>query len=613
MRLSKAFIASASIGLIALFVLPGQEGAYRLSKWGISGFALLVLSGGFLFSLRKSPALFVPRERTFFLAGAAFLASAILLPISSTPFMTAHLAGALRLLMGFSFAYLTALAFDGQPAVKRQGLKVISAMGGLCACIVILQAAGLDILANTFFTSAEFRSPGTFGNPNWAAAFLLPLAPLSLALTRTSADRREKKVYAFITLLITVGTFATLSKAGILALIGGMTAYFLFDHKIASPVRRRIVSAIVLIVLAVLVFAFMNGSLFTLPWMRGRLFLWEGALLLIAGHPVAGVGLGGYLPLYPQAAVSIIHGDPNAFMPLDTISFMHNDVLQMAVEGGLPTALLYLSLIAWALYLSYRRNEDLSQGVGAAIAGLFLYGLADSPFQLPATFMLFWFLLGWMMSGSKNSASGNEYKENLPRHRLKIAGFLGVLVIIALLAFTQGIRFTVGDLLWSKGKLLLSQQKAFGIEALQMATGFLPDVGQVRSDYAKALARSGRTSEALRELDAARNVYFNFDNVFLQLELLRRTGDRTTAITGWQKLSGDFPGLVTPHFKLGLLYLEDKSFGPAIAEFQQVLKLDQKSKQAALYREKARQILKTVAAAGFSDNLPLTAPPMGTD
>lgn len=114
----KAFIASASIGLIALFLMPGYEGAYRLSKWGFSGFALFFLSMAFLFSTRKSTDSLIPRERLLFLIAAAFVTSSIILPIWFTPYTYPHIGGALRLIIGFSFAYFTALVFEKKRLYK---------------------------------------------------------------------------------------------------------------------------------------------------------------------------------------------------------------------------------------------------------------------------------------------------------------------------------------------------------------------------------------------------------------------------------------------------------------------------------------------------------------
>ncbi len=62
--------------------------------------------------------------------------------------------------------------------------------GAVCALVVLLQTVGLRWLTRDVYTGLEFRAPGTFGNPNWAAAFLASLVPLALGLAAITKQRR---------------------------------------------------------------------------------------------------------------------------------------------------------------------------------------------------------------------------------------------------------------------------------------------------------------------------------------------------------------------------------------------------------------------------------------
>lgn len=626
---AKAIIAPASIGLIALFVMPGFEGAYRLSKWGMSGFALLILSAAFLFSIRNAAFSFIPKERRLFLIAVIFAASAIALPAGFTQFTTAHYTGSLRLLMGLSFAYLTALSFNGgtitkdnknereknvppihpkkmdgrgfptppegfpdEPEIKRLGLKLIVVIGGICSIIVIMQAAGVtSFLSNTHFTSVEFRSPGTFGNPNWAVAFLLPLAPISFGLIRHATNLREKYLFRILTVLIVTGTIVTLSKSGILALMSGITIFILLDNRMHKKTRRMIFSVLFIVTATIILLAVVHGYFSTLPgspsWMRGRIFLWKGAFKLIADHLLAGTGLGGYLPSYPYAAARVINGDSTAFMPLGKIDFLHNDPLQFAVEGGLLTGFLYLVLIFTAVYKASRHRDPMSRGTGAAVAAIFFHGFADSPLQLPASFMLFWFLMGWIMAGNQDKGEDSRDKNVPPIPKT----FACVILIISLLSLTQFIRFIGGNILWSNGRIQLAERKSSGVKSLQVASIFLHEVGDVRYAYANALNASGLHREALYEIDSALRVYSDFDAMYLRLRLLEKINGSSSVIEGWNKLSREFPLLVTPHYELGSIYLSKGDKESAVKEFMAVLNTNQDTARAMLYQEKVRQFL----------------------
>lgn len=590
---SKPFIASVSVGLVALFFLPGQEGAYRLSKWGISGFALLLLSGAFLFSRKKSSLPLLPKETFLFGIVLTFIATSIIIPAGFTPFTNVHIAGALRLLMGFSFAYLTTLAFQEWPLLKRRGISYIAAAGGLSSVIVILQALGIRLFEIPFPGSVEFRSPGTFGNPNWAAAFLLALAPLSLSLISSSHSHREKMMYRGLTLLIIVATFSTLSKAGVLALLGGLIVYYLMGHELKPSVRYLSILVSVLLATSLLLLIHGNDYLAALPWIRGRLFLWQGALVLISDHPIAGVGLGGYLPSYLGVATGLIHGDPTVFMPLSRIDFLHNDPLQIAVEGGLLSGFSYLALVCATVWIAYKRNDVISRGVGAAVSALFLNGLADSPLQVPATFFLFWFLVGWTMSGDNDETSTYVPENSRKKHWSVRAIFTAGMLLIASLGFVQGIRFTIGNYFWSKGNMLVEERKASGITALRIAAECLPEIGNVRSSYAKSLVAAGLDQEAVVQLDAASSVYSDFNDRFLRLRLLGKTTNNAN-VNDWQQLDKDFPALVTPHIELGTLYLNKGDKRAAVQEFLKVVGNKQNTKAAGLYREKARYMLEKI-------------------
>lgn len=585
MRLiSPALFAAASLGLVALFVLPDLPGAYRLSKWGMSGVVLMVLAALLLAARVGGRQWAMPRERTLVALAAAFAAAAIVLPLGSTEFAVAHGAGMLRMAMGVSFALLTALAFAAEPERRRQGLMLLATIGGACALVVILQALGVELLRNQHFQSAEFRAPGTFGNPNWAAAFLLPLAPLTLALLASEASTSGKRLLRVLLVLIVAATLATLSKAGALALCGGLIVYALLGGTPAG--RRRGLAAIVAAAIALTAILALFGDRFTtLSWVQGRLFLWHGALYLAAENPLAGLGLGGYMPAYPRAAAQVIGGDAEAFMPLGVISFLHNDPLQIAVEGGLVTAVLYLALVATVALMSHRRADVLSRGVGAAIIAIFLYGFADSPLQLPATFMLFWFLVGWLCAG--RSEPGAEPSQAVPSARHRRIAVTGFVIVALAIGSVEAVRFTAGNLLWADGASPDQRGDRTGEAALRRAVALLPDVGQLRSAYARVLLARGQRDEALRQLEVAGRLYHNVDDLYRRITLL----DRAQHQQAWQDLAARFPALITPHFRLGLIHLQRGEIAQARQAFNRVMSSSQTGRAARGYKERARVTL----------------------
>jgi hypothetical protein len=163
-ELVPALIVSAT----ALFALPNEAGGFRLAKWGALG---LTIALGAAWFLRLAPRR-LPRTWP---ALWIFLASAIVLPALDGSFAPTHWGTALGTITGLAVYFLTVIAINDTIVGRRRNLVVLTVAGSLCSLVVLSQAMGLRWLTSDIYTGLEFRSPGTFGNPNWAAAFLAPL------------------------------------------------------------------------------------------------------------------------------------------------------------------------------------------------------------------------------------------------------------------------------------------------------------------------------------------------------------------------------------------------------------------------------------------------------
>ncbi len=587
-------LPALGVGLVALVVFPGHQGAYRIAKWGASGVALALLCVGAPTALWRSRSL-LPTQRRLLLVGVLFVALSLVGPWFTTPFVEAHIARALRLLLGLAFAYWTGRIVATTHAAARLGALTLVAVASTIATLVLLQAVGSEVLAFPALDGTEFRSPGTLGNPNWAAAYLAPIAPVAFALAHGTLGK-PRHLLLSSGALISMAVVATLSKAGMLSLGVGLAALVLFGSRRAREAlrqRRVAVAVAILLVGVVVAIAAASAQLETWSWVRGRLFLWECALLAIWEHPFTGLGLGGFLPAYPELAARIIDGDPGVFMPLGSIDFVHHDALQIAAEGGLFTLLGWLWMLWSALAVALRSGQHLQRGIGAGLVVLIAHGLADSPFQLPASFMLLWLFLGWLMATptSPPTADSLAATKRDRAHRRQRLALASTALLCASLGVVEATRTLVGDLVWTKAVRLLAEGDSRGLDGLQLAATLLPEVGTVRSTSARALARLGRTEEAALELDAARRLRFEFEDAFLALDLANEGRDRATAIAGWQELSLRFPALLTPHYRQAQLQLEAGNPELAIQALRHVVESTQDTPRARALREVARRKL----------------------
>ncbi|MES1178232.1 MAG: O-antigen ligase family protein [Myxococcales bacterium] len=579
------------VALTAWFALPEQAGGYRLAKWGMLGWALSVLS--FVLLVR----LFAARQRAVRWpepgwALGLFMVGSIGLPLLSPALSPTHWPGALGLLSGLALFSVTALAINTVAAARRASLAVLTLSGAVCALLVLSQAAGLRWLTEGLPTTLEFRSPGSFGNPNWAAAFLAPLAPLSLALAASSGASGWRKLHHANAALLALATAATLSKGGLLSLGAGAVAYALLDPRLPRTRRRTLLGAMLAGALGLLLLAWHLDWWATAPWLRGRLFLWRVALWLASEHPLTGVGLAGYVAEYGRAAATLLQHDPGRFMPLSSVDFAHNDVLQFAAEGGVLSAAAFVLVGVQALRRATRRQSDaLYRAAGAALAAIYVNGLADSPLREPATFALFFFLLGWLApTAPATTAMPSPWTRR---------GVAALLALVGLLSALQGIRYTAGHLLWTRGRDAFKGDRsaaaaAIALSDLSRARFYLPEHGRIASHYTLALARAGQWHAALEAAKVTNSLHFDFDDQMLQRDLEADLLSPEDAIALWQGFAARYPQLLTPQLRLGDLYRERGDVAAATRAYQRVLGASQDTPRAGQVREQARRKLRAL-------------------
>ncbi|MCO6449746.1 MAG: O-antigen ligase family protein [Caldilineales bacterium] len=245
---------------------------------------------------------------------------------------------------------------------------------------------------------------------------------------------------------VTVTLFAllmTISRGAWLGLILGAALSYLICRWWARPNRQNgisfdmalRISGIVLILLAAAMIALalfwpnLSGLIERLsasPTLFSRLQLWQQALDLIGDYPFTGSGLGSTMMVH-TTYVMILH--------VGFIPHMHNLLLQIAVEQGLPAMLALLGFLALSLAAIRSRVKDrgmtpLALGALTALLTLFLHGMVDSGLYasllVPALFLPFGFALGLRVEPPQASRVG------LPAYLIRIV-LLATLVLILLL------------------------------------------------------------------------------------------------------------------------------------------------------------------------------------
>jgi putative inorganic carbon (HCO3(-)) transporter len=314
--------------------------------------------------------------------------------------------------------------------------------GGLLAALGLLgtdwqhKVPGLTDIVRSLPQVVQGLSRDQTGfHPNIVAGALLWVVLPLLAVTVVAWSEGEPRRYRgravriglLLLLLLTAGTLVLTQSRFALASAGAGAGLLLW---LAVP-RLRLWLALLLVLAGVLVAMLgpeqLTGRAGDTPDAQSgtlsdsiivRVQVWQSALHAIADNPLTGMGLDNFRRLmpfrYPAAPV------PDSY----DIGHAHNQLLQAAVDLGLPGLVGYLALWLGAALLaakSYLSSADpwrraLAAGIGAALLASFLHGLTDTVALVSKPGIMFWGLLAidaalWLQvsaGGITTATSGSE-------------------------------------------------------------------------------------------------------------------------------------------------------------------------------------------------------------
>ncbi len=214
-----------------------------------------------------------------------------------------------------------------------------------------------------------------------------------------SEDIARRVILSFPLLLLLLALTFSLSRSGWISFFLSALAYSLWLALGPRRKRIRIYLAMLLgVILATIILSltlnrdvlglragtlndFLDNPASGLTF-SGRKMLWQSTLLMIRDHPLLGIGPGAFWAEYPQyRRFGEFHGE----------SHSHNDLLQLAAESGVPSALVLVLLLikAFRVWLkNYRRGMNrfqrrVSIGIIFGILGFFLQDQFDFHFHIP--------------------------------------------------------------------------------------------------------------------------------------------------------------------------------------------------------------------------------------
>jgi len=435
----------------------------------------------------------------------------------------------------FFLVYRLAL-FYFAPEKRERGAFILLAGAALAAAYAVLQYAGADFIKWSIYI------PGTMGNPNLVAEYLLMALPLSFYMA-FSGGRKNAALGAAFFMLVFSGLIVTKSRAGFVGLIISVLVFFFFYTRSLSPLfglfiknnRKRLVASALIAAAAVVAVIAATGILSEMLTVydemasvfRGntsgsvRITLWKTALAVIRDHSFAGCGTGGYRHFYTK------------YQPYDFMKFVahfvvhkqaHNDFLQIWAENGIFALGFFLAALAVCFAALARKMRSGVHGealLGAALAAC-LAAVCTSmffsfPLQAPASSSIIFILMGFCLAPGESRREDAFFPAGHKEGKTLgiVVGALGLLFLFSVLNyFSSEIYFKRGSNYYDAGKYSVSTEYFKKFLELKNAGD--------KGPYAlsKSLYNEGKYPEAARYADLALSYAPSFEHYYFDAAII---------------------------------------------------------------------------------------------
>lgn len=343
-------------------------------------------------------------------------------------------------------------------ATPAQVLKLFTAFCSavfLAGLYAVVQKAGLDPFPWGDTTSDTYTNlPATFGNPNYAAHAIILALIMIVCLVRAGAAWAG---WVFLPVLF-FHLYSTGQRAGWIALAGAALLVGLAFVVLRHSRRPVLGTAATLLVFVAIGAGAVAGTMYWTHARTGNFFPLDLSLLLryqsyvsatnmLFDSPIAGRGPAVYGLAYPPYWTPY---EQEWFAQEGLMNeHVHNDLLELAIDGGLAAAGSYLLLlilgICHGLLLVARGGSAAYRRIGYTFAALFcafgIDGLFGFNLRVPVTAALFFLMMG-MLDGIWSA--GQPPAPPKSKNAIRLGGAFRAAFVLLLLACTwqESRRFT---------------------------------------------------------------------------------------------------------------------------------------------------------------------------
>ncbi|HAN87235.1 MAG TPA: hypothetical protein DCQ13_06260 [Firmicutes bacterium] len=286
------------------------------------------------------------------------------------------------------------------------GIKISAAILSIYG---IMPCYGLAPFPRDFIRARRRTAFSTFGNANFFGSYLVLVIPIAL----DRFIRRRKDISGLVYSILIYALLCTRTRGAWIGATVAIVAYLVINRLSATHRKqdiRRIISILLITVAVVLAFNGLSDNAFMKRYKSifddaarvirneeaeragaGRIFLWRRVILLIKERPLTGYGIENlrepFTERFGQEVIAV-------FGNMLYFDKAHNEYLHIAVTTGIPSLIVYLSLVTKVLHvgLTRLRENDTYCPFVASVLGYLVQAFFN--ISVVSVAYMFWVFLG---------------------------------------------------------------------------------------------------------------------------------------------------------------------------------------------------------------------------
>lgn len=299
----------------------------------------------------------------------------------------------IRLVVSLMFFLMTAYGIDGKNGVRKI-VKMLSIFGFFLSLFSIIQYASWNGKIYWFRELTQGGTPfGPYVNRNHFAGLMGMIVPMSLGLAFSEREKEKKILFIFLSVIMTLALFFSLSRGGIISFLGGISVFaFVIIGKWRST--KRLLPLFIFLVIVLLYLLYLGIDPIVERFYKTditaeeRLTVWKASLPVIKDFLILGSGLGTFQYIFKSYKPEGLYG---------YWDHAHNDYIELLIETGIFGFMLvsvFIIMVFKGLFRNIGRDIYLKASLISSIVTMLIHSFFDFNLHIPSNAIFFSMVLG---------------------------------------------------------------------------------------------------------------------------------------------------------------------------------------------------------------------------